>query len=68
MPPYDASDANPVEQVARDAIDERALKEGFGHTDVYVTADDIAHLLDGGALYWTDGEYTHSMIFEPEGL
>lgn len=36
----------------------------WGRHNVYLTANDISHLLNGGYLVFNDGEYSHGLIYE----
>ena len=39
----------------------------WGAQNIYLTKDDIDHLLKGGYLFFDDGEYSHGLIYDENG-
>ena len=39
----------------------------YGGQNVYLTKEDIDHLLKGGYLFFDDGEYSHGLIYDENG-
>lgn len=39
----------------------------WGEHNIYLTKDDVDHLLNCGFLFFDDGEYSHGLIYDKDG-
>ena len=39
----------------------------WGAQNIYLTKDDVGHLLNGGFLFFDDGEYSHGLVYDEKG-
>lgn len=53
-----------VKHVATKQQLEKEHEKYWGGHNVYLSSNDIAHLLSSGYLVFNDGEYSHGLIYE----
>lgn len=53
-----------VQHVATKQELDKEHQKYWGCHNIYLTANDISHLLNGGYLIFNDGEYSHGLIYE----